>query len=94
MENRFSKSAEARRSVERRLEGKFAKADARSKEVMDFQRRRQEAEEAKLLRLKALRLAKEETDRVEAADAAAKAAELAPAARPHRKKKVDPLPSV
>jgi hypothetical protein len=93
MENRFSKSAETRRNVERRLEGRLAKADARSKDVMDFQRRRQEAEEAKLLRLKTLRLAKEETERVEAADAAAKAAELAPAPRPRSKKKADPLPS-
>jgi len=90
MENRISKSAEARRNVERRLEGKYAKADARSKEVMDFQRRRQEAEEAKLLRLKSLRLAKEATDRVEAADAAARAAQLAPPVRSHRKKKVAP----
>ena len=93
MENRFSKSAEARRNVESRLQGRLAKADSRSKDVMDFQRRRQEAEEAKLLRLKSLRLAKEETDRAEAADAAAKAAQAAPAPRPRGKKKVDPLPS-
>ena len=93
MENRASKSAEARRNVERRLEGRLAKADARSKDVMDFQRRRRETEEAKLLRLKSLRLAKEATDRVEAADAAAKAAELAPASRSRSKKKADPLPS-
>jgi hypothetical protein len=93
MENRFSKSAEVRRNVENRLQGRLAKADARSKDVMDFQRRRQEAEEAKLLRLKSLRLAKEATERVEAADAAAKAAELAPSPRPRSKKKADPLPS-
>ena len=80
MENR-SKAAETRRAVTQRLESRLAKADARSKDVMDFQRRRREAEEAKMLRLKSLRLAKEETDR----QAAAAAAPSAPPRR-HRKK--------
>jgi hypothetical protein len=89
MESRFSKSAETRRNVERRAEGKFAKADQRSKDVMDFQRRRQEAEEGKMMRLKSLRLAKESADREAAAQEAARVAQLAPAPRPRRKKKAE-----
>jgi len=90
METRFSKSAETRRNVERRAEGRFAKADQRSKDVMDFQRRRQEAEEAKMARLKSLRLAKEATDREAAAEEAARVAQSAPPPRVRRKKKVEP----
>ncbi len=79
-----SKAAGLRQRVERRLENKFAAADQRSKEVMDFQRRRQEAEEAKLLRLRSLRLAKEAVDR----DAATKAAaEISPSATRTRRRK-------
>lgn len=89
METRFSKSAETRRNVERRAEGRFAKADQRSKDVMDFQRRRQEAEEAKMARLKSLRLAKEATDREAAAEEAARVAQSAPPPRVRRKKKVE-----
>ena len=85
MEDRSSKASETRRGVTHRLESRLAKADARSKDVMDFQRRRREAEEAKMLRLKSLRLAKEATDR--------EAAAAAPIAPPRRKKKVQPPPA-
>ncbi len=85
MEDRSSKASRLRRGIEQRLENRFAKADARSKEVMDFQRRRREAEEAKMLRLKSLRLAKEATDR--------EAAAAAPPAPPRRKKKAEPPPA-
>ncbi len=59
MEYTTSKSEEARR----RAEEKFAKDKRRDEEVMTFQRQIQEAEAAKLLRLRALRLAKEAADR-------------------------------
>ena len=67
-----------------RVEGKMAAADQRSKAVMDFQHRRQEVEEAKLLRLRSLRLAKEATDRDAAATAAAA---LSPSAASTRRRK-------
>ena len=89
MEQRSSKAAEARRGVAQRLEGRVAKADQRSKDVMDFQRRRREAEEAKMLRLKSLRLAKEETDR-QAAEVASQAAALSAPPRRHKKKAPPP----
>ena len=84
MENPGSKAADARQ----RAEAKFTKAKQRDEEVMDFQRRRQEAEEAKLLRLRSLRLAKEAADRENRAKAKAEA-EAAPSAgkgRPGRRR--------
>ena len=89
MEKRFSEAEESRRGIGQRLGPRFAKPDARSKDVMDFQRRRQEAEEAKMQRLKSLRLAKEASDREEAA----RAAQSAPPPRSRRKKKAVPPPS-
>jgi hypothetical protein len=74
-------------------QARFAQADARAKEVMDFHRRRQEAEEAKMQHLKSLRLAKEAADREEVARKVSLAAAQSPP-RSHRKKKVEPLPSV
>ena len=54
-----SKNAETRR----RAEEKFAKAKQRDQDVMSFQRQAQQAEAAKIQRLRALRLAKEAADR-------------------------------
>ena len=89
MEKRFSEAGESRRGIGQRSKAQFPKGDARSKEAMDIQRRRQEDEEAKLKRLKSLRLAKEASDREEVA----KAAQSAPPPRPRRKKKAEPLPA-
>jgi hypothetical protein len=50
-------------SVRRRAEDKFAKAKQRDMDVMGHQRQLQQAEAAKLIRLRALRLAKEAADR-------------------------------
>jgi len=68
LEHPRSKSSEARL----RAEDKFAKANRRDAEVMDFQRRIREDEEAKLLRLRSLRLAKEAADRESLAKSEAK----------------------
>ena len=65
-------------SVRRRAEDKFAKAKQRDMDVMGHQRQLQQAEAAKLIRLRALRLAKEAADR----DALAKAEAEALAAGP------------
>jgi len=54
-----SKSDEARR----RAEEKFAKAQQRDTDVMDFQREIHKAETAKYTRLRALRLAKEAAEK-------------------------------
>jgi hypothetical protein len=88
MEHQGSKAAEARQ----RAEGKFAKAKKRDAEVMDFQRQRQNAEQAKLQRLRALRLAKEAVDRESLAKAEAEAALTAPKVklRKARKPKAEP----
>ena len=59
MEFGTSKNAETRR----RAEEKFAKAKQRDQDVMSFQRQAQQAEAAKIQRLRALRLAKEAADR-------------------------------
>ena len=89
MEKRFSEAGDSRRGTGQRSRAQFPKVDGRSKEALDIQRRRQEDEEAKLQRLKSLRLAKEASDREEAA----KAAQSAPPPRPRRKKKAEPPPA-
>ena len=69
-------------SVRRRVEDKFAKAKQRDMDVMGHQRQLQQAEAAKLIRLRALRLAKEAADK----DALAKAEAEALAAGPKPKR--------
>ena len=59
MEHFLSKNGEVRR----RAEEKFAKATQRDQDVMVYQREIQQAEVDKLLRLRALRLAKEAADK-------------------------------
>jgi hypothetical protein len=63
MEGQVSKISAARQ----RAEEKFAKAEQRDAEIRAIHRQRQDAEAAKLVRLRSLRLAKEATERVEAA---------------------------
>jgi hypothetical protein len=70
-------------SVRRRAEDKFAKAKQRDMDVMGHQRQLQQAEAAKLIRLRALRLAKEAADK----DALAKAEALAAGPKPKRVRK-------
>ena len=65
-----SKKAAARQ----RSEDRFAKNRQRDLDVMDLQRRIHEAETAKLIRLRGLRLAKEATDREAEARSALEAA--------------------
>ena len=83
MEHQGSKAFEARQ----RAEDKFTKAKKRDAEVMSFQRQRQDAEEAKFLRLRALRLAKEAADRESLAKFEAEAALAAPKAKPRKAKR-------
>ena len=83
MEHQGSKASEARQ----RAEDKFAKTKKRDAEVMDFQRQRQNAEQAKLQRLRTLRLAKEAADRESLAKAEAQAALTAPKAKPRKAKR-------
>ena len=68
-------------SVKKRSKDRFTK-DQQRLDVMDYQRRIHEAETAKLIRLRGLRLAKEATDR----EAEARAA-LEAAATPEAKRK-------
>lgn len=82
MEHQGSKAFEARQ----RAEDKFAKSKKRDAEVMNFQRQRQDAEQTKLQRLRALRLAKEATDRESLAKAEAEAALAAPKTKPRKAK--------
>ena len=86
MEQQGSKASEARQ----RAEDKFAKAKKRDAEVMDFQRQRQEAEQSKFHRLRALRLAKEAADRESLAKADAEAALAAPKGKPRKVKRPKP----
>ena len=88
MEHQGSKAFEARQ----RAEDKFTKAKKRDTEVMDFQRQRQNAEEAKFQRLRALRLAKEAADRETQAKADAEAALTAPKAKPRKARPPKPEP--
>lgn len=90
MEHQGSKSSEARQ----RAEDKFAKAKKRDAEVMDFQRQRQDAEQSKLQRLRALRLAKEAADRETLAKAEAEAALAAPKGKPRKAKRPKAEPAV
>ena len=83
MEHQGSKVFEARQ----RAEDKFAKANKRDAEVMDLQRQRQNAEQAKLQRLRALRLAKEAADRESLVKAEAETALTAPKAKPRKTKR-------
>lgn len=83
MEHQGSKSFEARQ----RAEDKFTKAKKRDAEVMNFQRQRQDAEQTKLVRLRALRLAKEAADRESQAKVEAEAALAAPKAKPRKAKR-------
>lgn len=82
MEQHAKKSTMGRQRAEDRL----IKSKRRDEEVMDFQRRRQGAEEAKLTRLRSLRLAKEATDREALAKAKADEAAQAPPKRTRRVK--------
>ena len=59
--------------VRRRAEEKFAKARQREDDVMNSQRQIQQAEAAKLVRLRALRMAKEAAEKQAAETAAAEA---------------------
>ena len=75
MEQHAKKSPIGRQRAEDRLN----KSKRRDEEVMDFQKRRQGTEEAKLTRLRSLRLAKEAADRETLAQAKAEeAAQPAP----------------
>jgi len=71
-----------------RAEDRLIKSKRRDEEVMDFQKRRQGAEEAKLTRLRTLRLAKEAADRETLAKAKAEEAAQAPVKRTRRPKPV------
>ncbi|MFI5018962.1 MAG: hypothetical protein ACHQHK_13520 [Dongiales bacterium] len=75
-------------SVRRRAEDKFAKAKQRDMDVMGHQRQLQQAEAAKLIRLRALRLAKEAADRDALAKAEAEALAAGPKPKRVRKPKV------
>ena len=83
MEHQGSKAFEARQ----RAEDKFAKAKKRDAEVMNFQRQRQDAEQTKLLRLRALRLAKEAADRESLAKVEAEAVLTRPKAKLRKAKR-------
>lgn len=82
MEQHAKKPAMGRQRAEDRL----IKSKRRDEEVMDFQRRRLGAEEAKLTRLRSLRLAKETADRESLAKAKADEAAQAPPKRTRRAK--------
>jgi predicted acylesterase/phospholipase RssA len=69
-----------------RAEDRLIKSKRRDEEVMDFQKRRQGAEEAKLTRLRSLRLAKEAVDREALAKAKAEEAAQPPVKRTRRAK--------
>jgi hypothetical protein len=83
MEHQGSKALEARQ----RADDKFAKAKKRDAEVMNLQRQHQNAEQAKLQRLRALRLAKEAADRENLAKLEAEAALTRPKAKLRRTKR-------
>ena len=68
MEHQKSKTALERERAEEKIRAKVAAANRRAQEVMEFQRRRAEAEEAKFKRLRSLRLAKEAADKEELAN--------------------------
>ena len=84
MEQHAKKSTMGRQRAEDRL----IKSKRRDEEVMDFQKRRQGAEEAKLTRLRTLRLAKEAADRETLAKAKAEEAAQPPVKRIRRAKPV------
>ena len=84
MEQHAKKSTMGRQRAEDRL----IKSKRRDEEVMDFQKRRQGAEEAKLTRLRSLRLAKEAVDRETLAKAKAEEAAQAAPKRTRRPKPV------
>ena len=75
-----SKDSEARR----RAEEKFVKARQREDDVMNSQRQLQQAEAAKLVRLRALRMAKEAAEKQAAETAAAEAAAAGAPAKARR----------
>ena len=75
-----SKDSEARR----RAEEKFVKARQREDDVMNSQRQLQQAEAAKLVRLRALRLAKEAAEKQAAETAAAEASAAGAPAKARR----------
>ena len=75
-----SKDSEARR----RAEEKFVKAQQREHDVMNSQRQLQQAEAAKLVRLRALRLAKEAAEKQAAEAAAAEASAAGAPAKARR----------
>ena len=90
MEHSLSKKAEVRR----RAEENFAKATQRDQDVMVYQHQMQQAEVDKLLRLRALRLAKEAADK----DTPGRAQSETPAqvrkAKPARRAKRSKLASI